>query len=338
VRTPLPVVLGGVVLVVTLNACTGSAPENGQVTSTTPGSAVSASTSPRRIPSPTPSGPPQHGALAVTVAEGGPVASLVGLERARVIVEYPVAADRTGLFLLLESDADVVGPLRSATPSDAALALALDADLATAVTTGAVVDHLRRAGLSVVEELTLPGTMVRDPARHAPFNLYAMPSRIRAALRDRPAGADWPLGVGEQPSGDGQSLDEFAVPVVDEVTATWTWDPVAAQWLRTVGSRLELSATGERIAAGAVVVLEVQPAADRPPVLADLVGAGPAVALRDGVVSRARWERADAAAVPTIHGFDPAATKGTVWLHICATPCASASDSIGGHPMGVPVG
>lgn len=325
-------------LVGALVACTGSAPADGPVAiRTTPDSAVSAQASPRQLPSPAPSGPSQRSRLALTVAAGGPAASLVGLERARVVVEYPVAADGTGLFVLLDSDADAVGPLRSATPSDAALALAFGADLATAVTTGAVVDDLRRAGLSVVEELTSPGTLVRDPARQAPFNLYAVPARIRAGVADRPAGPDWPPGAGEHRSGGGQSVNEFAVTMLDGVTATWSWDPAAGRWLRTARGQLELSATGERIAAGAIVVLEVQAAASRPPVVADLVGAGSAVVLRKGAAFPARWERADAAAVPTIDGLDAASGNGTVWLHICAAPCASSSHSLdASQPTGVP--
>jgi hypothetical protein len=328
-----------VLLVGALAACTGSAPGDGPVaTRTTPDGAVSAQASPRQLPSPAPSGPSQRSRLALTAAAGGPAASLVGLERARVVVEYPVAADGTGLFVLLDGDADAVGPLRSATPSDAALALAFGADLATAVTTGAVVDDLHRAGLSVVEELTSPGAMVRDPARQAPFNLYAVPARIRAGVEDRAPGPDWPPGVGEHASGKGQSVSEFAVPVLDGVTVTWSWDPAAGSWLRTARDRLELSATGERIAAGTIVVAEVQVAASRPPVVADLVGAGPAVVLREGAAFPGRWERADAAAVPTIHGLDAAPGNGTVWLHICAAPCASSSRFVdASQPTGVPL-
>jgi Protein of unknown function (DUF3048) C-terminal domain/Protein of unknown function (DUF3048) N-terminal domain len=307
---------------VALTACTGESPEPRRTGA--PDAVVSAPATPRPRPSATPGGAPRRGLLALTVGADGPPGSLVGIERAGTIVEYPVAADRTGLLVLLGTDADVVGPLRSATPSDAGLALAFGADLVTAVTTGAVVEQFGRAGLSVTEELTSPGAMVRDPDRRAPFNLYAVPSRVRAAVGERPAGTGWPPSGTAGPSGRGRTSAEVTVAAADGVAVTWTWDPAARRWLRTVADRLEQSATGERIGAGTVVVLEV-PQAGRPVVAADLVGQGPALVLRGGALIPGRWTRADAADAPAIAGLGAVPPDATVWLHICAAPCASPS-------------
>jgi hypothetical protein len=286
------------------------------------------------------------------VSAGGPPASLIGLDRARTVVEYPVAADGTGLFVVLDTDAGVVGPLRSATPSDAALALAFGADLVTGTTTTSVVEQLRQADLSVVEEFTWPGTLVRDPARRAPFNLYAVPSRIRAAVGEHPPGATLPVGAAQTgpgaaragapsadasragaPSADASQVatprpqSEVQVTTTGDVVVTWTWDPAARRWLRTVAGRLEQSATGERVGADTIVVLEV-PVHDRPPVVADVLGSGSALVLRDGMVATGRWERDNQSALPTIHGLDQSAPSGgTLWLHVCASPCVPPAPS-----------
>jgi len=258
----------------------------------------------------------------------GPPGSLVGLESARVIVEYPLAADRTGLFALVDVDAEVVGPLRSATPSDAMLAVGFAADLVTTLTTGAVVDELAGSGLRVFEEHTVAGTLVRDPARRAPFNLYAVTGAVRAAVGQREIGVPWSPGAVRsegtqppgQPSGGPQAQDEATVPVAGDIAVTWTWDPGAGRWLRTAAGQLEQSATGERVAAEVVLVLEVPLAEDRPLAVADLIGSGPARILRDGTALATRWERAAAGDLPTVHGAD-GARSGVTWVHVCAAPC-----------------
>lgn len=327
-------VVAGVLVAGVLAACTPDADETGPEAT-----ASGIPPSPEQHAPATESAAPRLGSLALAVSAGGPPASLIGLDRARTIVEYPIAADRTGLLVVLDTDADVVGPLRSATPSDANLALGFGADLVTGTTTVSVVEQLRQADLSVVEEFTWPGTLVRDPARRAPFNLYAVPSRIRAAVGERAPGADVPAGAGQagtptadasqagNPSADaGQAStprpqSEVQVTTVGGVVVTWTWDPSARRWLRTTAGQLEQSATGERIGAETVVALEV-PVHDRPPVVADLLGSGSALILRDGMVTTGRWERDSETALPTIHGLGQSApADGTLWLHICASPC-----------------
>jgi hypothetical protein len=269
--------------------------------------------------------------MALTVATGGPAGSLVGLDHARAVVEYPIAADRTGLLVLLNSDAEVLGPLRSATPSDAALAIGFAADLVTARTTGSVVDQLAQADLSVFEEHSVRGALVRDPARRAPFNLYAVPEAVRAAVGQRDVGEPWsPDAVlaeseggasGGGRSGQARAHDEVTVQAAGDAVVTWTWEPNEGHWLRTAGGQLEQSATGERIAADVVLVLEVRPAPDRPPVIADLVGSGTAHVLRDGEVSDTSWERSATANLPTIRGGGDGPAGTTTWVHVCAFPC-----------------
>lgn len=269
--------------------------------------------------------------MALTVATGGPPGSLVGLDHARTVVEYPVAADRTGLLVLLDSDAEVLGPLRSATPSDAVLAIGFAADLVTARTTGAVVDQLTQADLSAFEEHTVRGALVRDPARRAPFNLYAVPEAVRAAVGQRDAGEPWSPdaapaesegGASGGRSGEARAHDEVTVHAAADAAVTWTWDPNEGHWLRTAGGQLEQSATGERITADVVLVLEVRPAPDRPPVIADLVGSGTAHVLRNGEVADTSWARSATAGLPTVRGGGDAAAGTTTWVHVCAFPCA----------------
>jgi hypothetical protein len=117
------------------------------------------------------------------------------------------------------------------------------------------------------------------------------------------------------------------IATTGDVVVTWTWDPVTRRWLRTEAGELAQSATGERIGAETVGVLEV-PVRDRPPVVADLLGSGSALVLRDGMATDGRWERDDETLLPTIEGVDgSAAADGMLWLHVCASPCVSPSPS-----------
>lgn len=315
--------LAGVLVAASLVACTGedggaavgptAAAGGGAAPVTAPAAPTPAATMP-------PAADPDQ--LAFTVAADGPTGALVGVEHADTVVEYPLAADRTG-WLVLTGTPAAVGPLRAATPSDATLAQVAGSHLVTARTTTAVVDDLADAGLAVVEEHTVAGGLVRDPARRAPFNLYARPAPVRAGLAAPPATAVWHPGAA--PPGQGRDRDEVVVEAADGVTVTWTWEPSDGRWLRTAGGRLERTATGLRVAVDTVIVLEV--AADgRPPVVADLIGSGPATVLRDGRAHDGRWERGGDDAVPVIHATGGVPAAGTQWLHLCAAPCPALRD------------
>lgn len=287
-----------------------------------------------QTPEATPRATATERALAVTVADDGPAGSLAGLLEAHTVIEYPLTADRGTLVVISRSDADAIGPVRTATSSDVAVAAAFDADLVTGATTATAVDALGARGLAVVEEQSPPGALLRDPARRAPFNLYAMPRRVRDALAARcpePApdctpsdaatdgGLGWTFGP---PRATGDPVAEVAVSHAGDHPVAWTWDAGARRWLRTSGGRLEQQADGHRVAAATVVVAEVAaPPAD---VVAALRGAGPAVVLRDGRRHAARWQRDDAAAAPLVQRRDgsPFPLSDPVWLMLCATPCA----------------
>lgn len=272
--------------------------------------------------------------VAITVAEHGPAGSLAGLLDAQTVVEYPLTATRGALVVISRSDADAVGPVRSATPSDVAVAVAFDADLVTTATTPAAVDALGARGLAVVEEQSPPGALLRDPARRAPFNLYAGPRRVRDALAARCPGPapdcappddatagdlGWTFGP---PPASGGPAAEVRVGAADGHPVVWTWDKAARRWLRTSGGLLQQQVDGSQVAAATVVVAEVTaPPAD---VVDKLRGAGPAVVLRDGRRHAARWQREDPAAAPLVQGRDgsPFPLSDPMWLMLCTTPCA----------------
>ena len=346
-------VAAAVVAAALVCACTGGEPERPAPASD------SASSSAAPAPSPAPSAAPRSRPLALTVTAAGPPGALVGVDRARVVVEYPLSADRSGWLLLVDGTADVLGPLRAATPSDALLATGFSADLVTARTTAAVVDTVAGAGLAVVEEHGVPGGLQRDPARQAPFNLYAAPEVLRAALPERATPPPWePSTAGSAtatpsaPAAPGASAPpvaaadatgagahaEVTVRAAGAGTVTWTWDPAARRWLRTADGQLQQTATGERIGAGAVLVLEVAPPADRPPVVRDLTGSGAATLLGAGTVTTSTWRRGDGP-LPGVDGAGAMAGVGMpqpTWIHICAAPCVTTAPAGAGPAPSVP--
>src|SRR5690606_19948895 len=144
-------VLAGVFLLVFGAGCTQDPAGDGAATASQHGRAPGALGAPS---APTPDASPQPGApprrqVAVAIHGDAPPGAHVGLERVPVVVEYALADGRPGWLVLGGHDIEVMGPLRSATPSDAALALAVHADLAVARSTGEVVNRLRSAGLTV---------------------------------------------------------------------------------------------------------------------------------------------------------------------------------------------
>ena len=331
-------VAAAVVAAVMACACTAGEPGRPASASPSTGAAVAAPSA----ASPSPPVAPRSRPLALTVVAGGPPGALVGVDAARVVVEYPLSGEGTGWLLLVDGPAEVLGPLRAATPSDALLAAGFSADLVTTRSTATVIRSMAEADLAVVEEHAVPGGLLRDPARQAPFNLYAAPEVLRAALPERATPPPWTppaaSAVPGAPSAPAASAapapaapsqgthSEVTVRAAGASTVTWTWDAAARRWLRTADGQLQQTATGQRVAAGAVLVLEVPPPADRPPVIRDLAGSGAATLLGEATVTSGTWRQGEGP-LPAVVGAGSRAGAGMpqpTWIHICAAPCVTA--------------
>jgi hypothetical protein len=307
-----------------LTACTGaatgsatSAPQRSVPSTDSPASTASAATP--RSPTAGTATP-----VAATVALDGPPEGLAGIDTAATVIERPLRRADTGAVVVTRGGPRAIGPLRSASAADAVVAAMWGADLVTTVATGGVVARQRAAGLAVVEEATGAQAVLRDPARRAPHNAYAVAPAARSAaaraVATRPAVRSTPWTAGAAPAAGGRAIDRVHVDAAASTTVTWTWDTRSGTWRRIVDGDRQLAAGATPVAAGTVVVAET--AAGRP---GELRGAGVAVVLRAGRRYAARWRGGDTTAdALRVEQRDstPFPAEGTVWVHLCAAPCA----------------
>lgn len=275
--------------------------------------------------------------LAATVALDGPPESLAGLDTAATVIEWPLGSTSTGAIVVTRGVPPAVGPLRAAHAGDAVLAGMWRADLVTTVTTGGVVARQRAAGLAVLEDGVGAQVVRRDPARRAPHNAYAVARAARSAavraVPSPPADRSTPWTAGTPPVAGGRAIDAVSVDVAASTVVTWTWDARSGRWDRAVDGDRQTVVGGMPVAVGTVVVAET--AAGRP---RQLRGAGVAVVLRAGRRYAARWQRDDPSDPLRVEQRDgtPFPVEGTVWVHLCAAPCASQIAPSARRPYGAP--
>jgi hypothetical protein len=316
-----------------LTSCT-AADDAGRVTPTPSGVAVADSGA---TPAPTAGAAPAAArpstpALAVPVRMDGPARTLAGLNTADTVVEYPRSRAGTAVVVLTREPAGVVGPLRAATAEDVAAARAWDAPVVTTIAPGAV----RRSGAVMAEEGAPPGVVVRDPARRAPHNVYAVVEAARALTPGRDDDVDDAVGwaTGPPPVAAGRPVDEVVVATGGSARVRWAYDPRRGAWIRGRGGRGAQATTqvdGVAVAVGTVMVAETSRGAG-------WQGAGPAVVLRSGRRHTARWVAESPDSPPTIEQADgtPFPTAGTVWLHRCVAPCAQQIAPLTRRPDATP--
>jgi hypothetical protein len=275
--------------------------------------------------------------LAAAVVLDGPPESLAGIDGAATVIERSLPAGGTGAVVVTRHAPAAVGPLRAASAADATLATMWRADLVTTRATTAAVTARRDPGLAVVEEGTASGAVLRDPARLAPHNAYAVAHTARSAATRAVAtpatDRATPWTVAPPPVAGGSAIDQVAVDVPGARTVTWSWDARSGTWRRAVDGDRQLAAGGAPIAAGTVIVAETDAGHPR-----DLHGAGAAVVLRAGRRYAARWHGAGASTAPQVDQRDgsPFPVGGTVWLHLCEVPCARRITAPARRPYGAP--
>lgn len=275
--------------------------------------------------------------LAAAVAVDGPPRTLAGTDGAAVTIEYPTRAGRTAVLVVTHASPPAIGPLRPAVVADTTLAAAWDADLVTTVAPAGVLAAQRAADLAVVEEGVPAGAVLRDPARRAPDNAYAV---ARSARRDRPVGersgdAPPPWSQGPPPATGGRPAAHVVVAAAGSAPVSWTYDTRAGRWLRGPRGAPQRQVDGSPVSAGTVIVLEGRPVQVR---RADLRGAGVAAVLRSGYAHAARWRRDDPRRPVRVEQPDgtPFPVEGNVWLHLCAAPCARQIAPSTQRPRGTP--
>lgn len=228
-----------------------------------------------------------------------------GIAAADIVVCEGVEGGITRLMAIFHStDAEVVGPIRSARSSDLHLAEPLGKPLfAYSGTNGNFQELINRAPVVDLSPNKLPGAYHRDGSRPAPYNLFSGTPKFYAAA---PAGSAAPTplfrfaAAGTAATGDPVQTLSLRWKMPDRPTSTnvtWTWNGATPS--RAQEGKATVDASGAVIAPKNIVVLFVEypdsGERDQSKSIvpeAKLQGVGEAWVIRDGKVTRGTWNKA----------------------------------------------
>ena len=248
-----------------------------------------------------------------------------GLNRADVVYEELVEARLTRFAAIFHStNADVVGPVRSARTGDFALLSNLNRPIF--VNSGAndyTVRAMRRVDtIPIIDGATIAKDVFeRSPDKNAPHNLITDTARIYAAgaadggtppeyFRFRDAGES--LSQGMPASGVDINFGQ--------IEASYRWDAALGGWARTQNGKEHTDFDGIRVAPENVIVQFVRyrqspanPASPEPV----LTGGGEAWIFSDGRLVRGTWERLselDVTVFRSANALIVPLTPGRTWI------------------------
>ncbi|MCI0544730.1 MAG: DUF3048 domain-containing protein [Actinobacteria bacterium] len=230
-----------------------------------------------------------------------------GIDQADMVIEMLVEGVTRYLTLWQESDAEYLGPMRSARPTDTTLLMALNQP--TYARSGSqewVAAVAVQNGIHLIGEVGQPATF-RISGRFAPHNLYVNTIELRNVADSRghpdepPAGSLWTFGP--MPA-DATPVSSVTMRFGGNQTR-WDWDPGTGMWLRTAYGEESIAVDQEgnetRIGIPILMVLYVDQYTAMPPPgwgggglpSSQTVGSGFAYVFAEGKVVEGSWERAD---------------------------------------------
>ncbi|HEX4822063.1 MAG TPA: DUF3048 domain-containing protein [Acidimicrobiales bacterium] len=254
-----------------------------------------------------------------------------GLNFADIVYDTLVEGGQTRLFAVFQShDADVVGPIRSARPVDADLLRALNGGLFaySGAAPGEIapsIDHSTATLLSNDDGVT---AFYRAKGHRAPHNVYASTAKLYAAGAEAGNQSPAPPALfhfGAAAPG-GQPTASANVPMGNNATAAWAWNPQLGQYERTQDGTDDTLEDGTRVTADNVLVMsvgvtgtgvfDVNGVEDPLPVV---IGSGPCWLLRDGQLVQGTWSRDSVTAATVFHdaaGHDLVFHTGRTWVEL----------------------
>jgi hypothetical protein len=265
--------------------------------------------------------------LAVKVSNSPEARPQTGLMAADVVVEELTEGGVTRFLAVYHSRLpEVVGPVRSARPVDVQLLSGLGQPGFVYSGARAEVRELLERSPAVLVSEGAPGVF-RDAGAYAshpvaPHNLFVHPQQALTVAVDRGAGPlrDPGWRFADQPPAGGEQGERIEVPMSPAYRSVWIHEPTTGHYrLEQAGGPVRTTDGGEVTAAN-VVVLRVRHyvgASGYPET--DVVGAGDAVVLRDGLRYPARWSKpteADPLQLLTPEGEPVALRPGTSWIHL----------------------
>jgi hypothetical protein len=248
---------------------------------------------PSAAPQPPPSspGPP---VLAVKVDNAREARPARGLGNADLIYIEPVEGGASRIIAVFASHLPrVVGPVRSARETDLQLLPQFGHPaLAFSGAAPPLLHLIAHSALRDASAARVPRAYFRDGSRTAPHNLFVRPGLL-------PRGSQWPV-VSQPQFGPASS---GGLPIGHEVvryraaSVAFDWAATVDQWQVSLDGAPARS-DNHRLAAGTVVLQQVplrrstiHDVAGHPSPIADTIGHGTAVVLRNGQAFQANWSR-----------------------------------------------
>ena len=247
-----------------------------------------------------------------------------GLNQADVVYEELVEARLTRFAAIFHSsNAEVVGPIRSARTGDFALLSNLNRPIFVNSGANAYTARALRSvnAISIIDGSTIAkGVFERSQDKHAPHNLVTNTARIFAAGTE---GGTPPKYFRFRP--EGETLQRAsAISGVDisfgQIEASYRWDAALGGWARTQNGSEHTDFDGVRVAPENVIVQFVRyrqspanPATPEPV----LTGTGEAWIFSDGKVVQGTWERLAELDLPVFRNDNAlivGLTPGRTWI------------------------
>ncbi|MFI1461523.1 DUF3048 domain-containing protein [Nocardia carnea] len=219
----------------------------------------------------------------------------VGLGAADMVYVEPVEGGLSRLAAVFSTQKPpVIGPVRSARETD--LTLLEQFGNPTLASSGAAPELVASVDQSSLQNASAdrqPAAYFRDYSRAAPHNMFVRTDRL-------PEGGGWPpasqLHFGPAP--DGGEPTQYQEARYPAAVIGFDWSPSDQRWLVSMGGAAYADADTGRIMASTVVLQSVQvrdsavsDIAGSVSPLAQTIGSGPALVLRDGQTFPAAWSR-----------------------------------------------
>jgi len=219
-----------------------------------------------------------------------------GLQSADLVYVIPVEGGLTRFMAVYSSRVpSVVGPTRSARESDLDILRQFGRPgFAWSGATPHLVPFIERARLADLYALQVGG-YYRVSYRAAPHNLYANPRVLLREARHASKARDIGFRFGPAPAG-GRSMRSYTVSY-PAATYTFDWSAKAKRWLVWMDGAPGMATEGGQLGGSTVIIQYTRIALSRfeeygglPP-MAESIGSGRAVILRDGRAYTVHWSR-----------------------------------------------
>lgn len=263
-----------------------------------------------------------------------------GLESADIVFEEIVEGGITRFLAIYHcGTATKAGPVRSARYDDARIGGPFTKLLAFSGANAIVLAHLREEGMVLVEELTDPPGLYRDPPGSTDVHsLYGDIKKLRrdAIRADLGPPPERTFMFSEEVNAASKKARAIAINFMATNTVEYRWEDDA--WARYEAGLPFMTEAGTQISVPNVLIQEVTvnnsstivDVAGNPSPDINLLGRGRALLFRDGRVVKGRWIVQEEGAVPvyqTKAGEPLEFAPGPIWIELVPSPDGTVKGS-----------